>query len=518
MSSSDWDENKALSYLHNVTIDSWVLLRDTFNRIPGSDILVRYIKNSHQNDPIRTFIEALLVIFAIWYFTGKTYHPDSNAVKLTEREVDELINEWQPEQLVEAATADEQAELERIPVIEGPVGPKVRVRSQAKPVTHLASYNFLELLHHPEIKSGARKILRAYGVGACGPPGFYGTQDVHMDMERDIANFLGTEACIVYAQAFGTIGSVIPAFAKRGDVIVVDKAVNFAIQKGLQISRCTLRWYEHNDMADLERVLAEVSREQARRGRLTRRFIVTEGIFADYGDLLNLPKVVELKRKYKFRLMLDDTWAFATIGATGRGSCEHWNVNPREIDMLVGSLSTSFCSGGGFCAGSVEVVEHQRITGASYVFSAAMPAMLAVAVSDSINLVRQDPSLFSRLQENARLFRAAIASDGSADIECISWERSPMLHLRLAKPAADEAEELRLIRGITDECLAHGVLCVRAKQVDGSVFRGADLLRSSIRICVTAGHNKQDLERAAKVIKAAFTKVSRARFASASSA
>lgn len=114
-----------------------------------------------------------------------------------------------------------------------------------------------------------------------------------MDAERDIAKFLGMPACIVYAQAFSTISSVIPAFSKRGDIIVADKAVNFSIQKGLEISRSTIRWYEHNNMEDLERVLEKVNKEMAKKA-LTRRFIVTEGLFENTGDMVDLPKVVRV--------------------------------------------------------------------------------------------------------------------------------------------------------------------------------------------------------------------------------
>lgn len=141
------------------------------------------------------------------------------------------------------------------------------------------------------MKEKAIQTLRTYGVGPCGPPGFYGTQDVHVKTEADIAAHLGAPACIVYAQAFSVISSVIPAFSKRGDIIVADKAVSFAIRKGIQISRSTVRWYEHNDMADLQRVLEKVVKEQARKP-LTRRFIVTEGIFENVGDMVDLPKIV----------------------------------------------------------------------------------------------------------------------------------------------------------------------------------------------------------------------------------
>ena len=140
-----------------------------------------------------------------------------------------------------------------------------------------------------------------------------------MQLEKDIADFLGTEAAIIYSQAFSTISSVIPAFCKRGDVIVADRGVNFAIQKGLQISRCTVRWFDHNDMDSLDHVLESVEKERRkRRAPLTRRFIVTEGIFDHDGAMSDLPKLVrnaiyyplqpslsysttqiELKKKYK---------------------------------------------------------------------------------------------------------------------------------------------------------------------------------------------------------------------------
>lgn len=112
-----------------------------------------------------------------------------------------------------------------------------------------------------------------------------------MKTEADIASYLGVPACIVYAQAFSTISSVIPAFSKRGDIIVADKAVNYSIRKGIQISRSTVRWYEHNDMEDLRRVVEKVIKEQGKK-ELTRRFIITEGMFENVGDVVDLPQVV----------------------------------------------------------------------------------------------------------------------------------------------------------------------------------------------------------------------------------
>ena len=171
-----------------------------------------------------------------------------------------------------------------------PTGPKSKL-SNGRTVTNLASYNFYALSTNPHLQERAIQILRTYGVGPCSPPGFYGTQDVHIKTEADIASHLGSQACIVYAQAFSTISSVIPAFSKRGDIIVADKAVNYAIRKGIQISRSSVRWYEHNNLEDMERVLKGVVKEQEGRA-LTRRFIATEALFENVGDMLDLPRVV----------------------------------------------------------------------------------------------------------------------------------------------------------------------------------------------------------------------------------
>jgi 7-keto-8-aminopelargonate synthetase-like enzyme len=171
-----------------------------------------------------------------------------------------------------------------------PSGPKSKLNN-GRTVTNLASYNFYNFAGNDHVKEMAIETLRTYGVGPCGPPQFYGTQDVHLKLEAGIASYLGMERSLVYSQAFSTISSVIPAFCKRGDIIVADKAVNFAIQKGLQICRSTIRWYEHNDLEDLERVLQKIVKENSRKP-LTRRFIVTEGLSETVGDAVDLPRLV----------------------------------------------------------------------------------------------------------------------------------------------------------------------------------------------------------------------------------
>lgn len=295
-------------------------------------------------------------------------------------------------------------------------------------MTNLASYNFYNFNGNEQLKEKAIQTLRTYGVGPCGPPQFYGTQDIHVKAEADIAAYLGTEGCIVYAQAFSTVSSVIPAFCKRGDVIIADKGVNYAIRKGLQVSRSNIKWYNHGDMADLEKVMATVVKEQAKAKKLTRRFIVTEGLFELTGDTTNLPKLVELKERYKFRIILDETWSFGILGRTGRGLTEAQNVDPQQIDMIVGCLSGPLCAGGGFCAGAKDVVEHQRITSSAYTFSAALPAMLAMTASETVHLLQTNPDILMQCRENIKTLRAQL--DPRSDwVTCSSSVDNPILLL-----------------------------------------------------------------------------------------
>merc|ERR1711939_855993 len=423
-------------------------ITSTFQKVPGSAMLIRYIQSSYQDDPVRSAIELVLVIFFIRYLLSPSYATHTgNFVKLTEEEIDDLVDEWTPEPLVAPQTS------------------------------------------------------------------FYGTQDVHMKTEADIASCLGTEGCIVYAQAFSTISSVIPAFCKRGDIIVADRAVNYAIRKGLQICRSTIRYYEHNNMEDLERVLQKVIKDQAKKP-LTRRFIVTEGLSETVGDCVDLPKLIELKLRYKFRLMLDETWSFGVLGRTGRGLTEAQNVDASQVDMLVGSLAGPLCAGGGFCAGSTDVVEHQRISAASYTFSAALPAMLATTASETLNMLQTTPEILVQCRENIKAMRAQL--DPRSDwVHCTSAPENPVMLLVLKPDVVNSRrltieEQERVLQECVDESLANGVLITRLKSMPVGPSSGKDedwKLQPALKVCITTGLTKKEIEKAGVTIRHAITKV-----------
>ncbi|KAG5641098.1 hypothetical protein DXG03_006035 [Asterophora parasitica] len=476
-------------------------LEFAFNKLPGSAVIQRYVKSSHQNDPGRTLLELILVIFAIRTLLQSRTRADRTGkhfIQFSDKEVDELVDEWSPEPLGQPLSAREQAELAVVPIVAGPNGPRPKIASTGKTATNLASLNFTGLAGNENIKERAVETLRKYGLGSCGPPGFYGTLDVHMDLERDIADFLGTEAAILYSQGFSTISSVIPAFCKRGDIIVADRGVSFAIHKGIQISRSTVRWFDHNDLKSLEDVLEGVEKERKkRRGPLTRRFIITEGIFEKDGAMVDLPKLAE------------------------------------KVDMLVGSVAIGLSSSGGFCAGSQTVVDHQRINGPSFVFSASMPALLSVSASEGINILRSTPSILTTLQDNVRAARAILDR-----VECItipSHPASPIIHMHIRAPPTsslhpasaaaattkpsnptspvprdastwdwDIETEEKILQDVVEEALVQGVMITKAKRL-----RGQETVepRPSIRLAMTSALTKKETEKAVNVVKNAFIKV-----------
>ncbi|TFK68170.1 serine palmitoyltransferase [Pluteus cervinus] len=530
----------ALEPLFTFLTTSLTIAEGAFNKIPGSAVVLRYVKSSHQNDPGRTILELILVIFAIRTLLQSRTREDRNGnnfIQFTPKEVDELVDEWTPDSLAQPLTPSEQADLAAVPILAGPTGPKPKLIN-GKQVTNLASLNFTGLAGNEHIKQQAVETLRRYGLGSCGPPGFYGTVDVHMALERDIADFLGTEEAILYSQGFSTISSVIPAYSKRGDIIVADRGVNFAIQKGIQISRSTVRWYDHNDLKSLEQVLEGIEKERKKRKQpLTRRFIITEGIFERDGAMVDLPKLVEIKMKYKYRLILDESYSFGTVGRTGRGLTEVYNVLASKVDMIIGSTAIGLCSSGGFCAGSHIVIEHQRINGPSFVFSASMPPLLAVSASEGIKLLLSKSDMLEKLRVN--IYEARQILDKFDLVTIPSHPDSPIIHIYLRAPndcptsssflhpfssssntkpsnptsalprdastwTWDIEEEEHLLQEIVEEAQSQGVMITKAKQL-----RGQENVepRPSIRLAMTSALPPADTRAAVNTVKAAVTKI-----------
>ncbi|EGW33921.1 uncharacterized protein SPAPADRAFT_59307 [Spathaspora passalidarum NRRL Y-27907] len=424
----------AWELLTNSFSENFVYCLNQLGRIPGGQIILRYIKSSYQDDPIRSLFEMALVLFALsYFFSNMRLENKSELVKLSPSEIDELCQEWTPEPLVEPLTELEKWELKTIPEIQGHNGSHITLAGANEPVTNLASQDFLNLNENDHIKAAAKTHINQAGVGACGPPNFYGTQDVHVRLEEDLARFLGAEQAIIYGQDFVTAGSVIPAFLKRGDLCVVDSGVNIAIQKALIVSRADIEWYDHNDVEHLEEILTQLKPVLDKQKPIRRRFIITEALFATTGEIANLPRLVELKNEFKYRLFLDESLSIGVLGDHGRGLPEHFGVPRSEISITIGSMANAFASSGGFCVGATPMVHHQRIQSNAYVFSASLPPYSAKVTSQAIEEIENEenkliPSLHHSIMFVYNKLDHALLS---TPFMITSDPQSPMIHIQL---------------------------------------------------------------------------------------
>ena len=259
------------------------------------------------------------------------YKKSKNGKRLTDEQKAEIIEKWTPEPLVGDVPDDHPALNPKI--VYGKMGKIINI--EGKECLNMATHNYLGLIEDESIQEKAIESIRKYGVGSCGPRGFYGTVDVHLELEERLAKFMKMEEAVVYSYAFSTIASAIPAYSKRSDIIFVDECVNFAIQKGLDASRSKIVFYKHNDMEDLEKLLKDQDAEDKKnpkKAAKTRRFMVAEAIYFNTGEMCPLKELVQLRDKYKLRLFLDESLSFGVLGEHGQGLTEFLDVDVSRFE------------------------------------------------------------------------------------------------------------------------------------------------------------------------------------------
>jgi 7-keto-8-aminopelargonate synthetase-like enzyme len=377
---------------------------------------------------------------------------------------------------------------------------------------------------HPEIRRGLLRPARLLRHRGCAPPRWaracapalppapppaaaHATPraaDVHLELEVALARYMGTEEAMIYSYDVATPASTIPAFSKRGDLLVVDEGVNYALQAGVTLSRSEVRYFKHNDVADLERVLNEVAAEDAAARRSTaanRRFILVEGVYANYGDIAPLAAICALKRRFCYRLLVDEALAFGALpGGAGRGAADHAGLAPGEVEIITASLGNTLGSCGGFCAGDKQVISHQRLNASGYCFSASLPPYLASGAIAALRVLGDSGARRAALARNAAALRAGIAAlPGVAPL--VGEPCCPLLHLRLAPaPRRDADAEAALLARVCDRTLAaSGVLLATAKYSVLERRRPPP----SIRLAVSAAHSDADIAAALAALRAA---------------
>jgi serine palmitoyltransferase len=434
---------------------------------------------------------------------------------LTERETAALCAEWEPEPLAPPVPPAAAAWLAAEAAETAPAAASARPKAGAPaPALDFSAFDFLGLRSDPAPRAAARAAIARYGVGSCGPRGFYGTIDVHLELEAGLAAAVGAEEAILYSYDLATLPSLLPAFAGRGDLLVLDDALGWAARSGAALSRARVLTFAHGDVADLERVLRGVAAEDAARpGRpLRRRFVVVEGVAASTGRVAPLAAIAALKDRYKYRLVVDESCALGVLGAGGRGAAEAAGLAPADVDVLAASLGNAAATAGGFCAGAREVADHQRLGGAGYCFSASLPPYLAAAGLAALPAVAgaEGAARRARARAAARAFRAgAAALPGLALVGGAESAESPVAHLRLAAPPAGgragfAAGDL-LLAAVAADCLARGG--VRVALAKYSPLEAATRPPPSLRVALSAVHSAADIEAALAALRGAAERV-----------
>jgi len=276
-------------------------------------------------------------------------------------------------------------------VIESAQDPEVILNGRR--MIMVGSNNYLGLTNHPKVKDAAIEAIKKYGSGCAGSRFLNGTLDIHVKLEEKLARFIRKEAALVFSTGFQVNLGVISALVGKDDVIIIDKMDHASIIDGCRLSYGEVKKFRHNDMADLERVL----QQNAGRGKL----IIVDGGFSMEGDIVDLPKVVELAKAYGARLMVDDAHGIGVLGKTGRGTAEHFGLED-EVDLIMGTYSKSLASIGGFIAGSEKVVHYIKHFARALIFSASPPPASVAAVSVALDIIENEPERIERLWKNTR--------------------------------------------------------------------------------------------------------------------
>jgi 8-amino-7-oxononanoate synthase len=319
---------------------------------------------------------------------------------------EKVRNHERAEQL---AAAKEGDLLPYFRLIESEAGPLMEIEGHE--VVMLGSNNYLGLTGDPRVKAAAREALEEYGTGLTGSRFLNGTTPLHVELEREIADWMGTEEALVFATGYqanlGCIGTIL----EPGDTVICDSGDHASILDGCRLAGARLRPFRHNRMDKLETMLERAAGDGG--GVL----VIVDGVFSMEGDVPDLPAIVELCRRHGARLMVDEAHGVGVLGARGAGACELFGLED-EVDLRMGTFSKSLASCGGFIAGSAEVIEYLRISARSFIFSAsAVPAAVGAALG-ALRVIRTDgPALFERLLSNAAYLRRGLRELGLRVVE-----------------------------------------------------------------------------------------------------
>jgi glycine C-acetyltransferase len=342
-------------------------------------------------------------------------------------------------------------------------------------VLNFCSNNYLGLANHPHLKDAARGAIETHGVGPGAVRTIAGTMDLHLELERRLAEFKGVEGAISFQSGFSANLAVIPALVGKEDVIFSDELNHASIIDGCRLSRARIARYRHNDPEDLRRVVKETQEEGYRRA-----ILITDGVFSMDGDIAPLDHLTVVAEAHDLMLMVDDAHGEGVLGRGGRGIVDHFGLHGR-VDIEVGTMSKAFGVVGGYVAGRGPVVDWLRQRGRPFLFSSAVtPADVAACIA-AVDLLEENTVLVDRLWENGRYFKAGMERLGFDT----GVSETPITPVMLG--------EAPLAQGFSKRLYEEGVFATAIG------FPTVPQGKARIRVMISAAHSTDDLDQALAV-------------------
>lgn len=348
------------------------------------------------------------------------------------------------------------------------------VTVQGRRMLMMATYSYAGLLGHPRLREAACRAAERYGTGGHGSRTLSGTLPIHLELEEAVAAFKNTEAAVVFPTGYVTNVGAIPALVGRGDYVISDKYNHASLVDGALLSGAKLLRYRHNDLGMLERRLRSVPEGAG-------KLIVADAVFSMDGDILDLPRVVELARKYDAWLMVDEAHSVGVLGETGRGIEEHFHM-PGVIDIKMGTLSKAIPGMGGYIAAAEWIVHGIRHLARGYMFTGAMSPVMAAVGLEGLRLLQEEPWRVEKLRANTRRFLDGLRERGFDILQA----ETPVVPIMVR----DAVRAVRLTKAVMRRGLY--LLPVLAPAVPDGQER--------LRATVTAAHEPSDVDYALDVL------------------
>lgn len=352
---------------------------------------------------------------------------------------------------------------------------------------NMSSYNYLGFAQSEgPCADAAEDCLRKYGLSFCSPRADAGTSDLALEVEREIAQFVGKPSAMVFSMGFVTNASSFPALVSKGCLIISDELNHASIRVGARISGAVIRAFKHNDMEDLEKKLREaISQGQPRTHRPWRKILVAvEGLYSMEGTLVDLPGVVALKKKYKFFLYVDEAHSIGAIGPRGRGVCDFFGMDPGEIDLLMGTLTKSFGANGGYVAAEKHIIDKLKSSNAATLLGESPTPAVLMQIVASLKIIAGDlcpgqgQERLQRIAFNSRYLRLGLKRLGFI---VYGHDDSPIIPVPVFNPGK--------LSAFSHEMLKRKISVVMVG------YPGCPLQSGRVRFCISAAHNKDDLDR-----------------------